>query len=59
MDVEDVHEDGDPDRAAAEERRLIDLADIDHAAIGRRDDEIRAARAGAFRIAEEIRDPED
>ena len=56
--VEDVHEDRDPERPAVQERRLIDLGDHDHAAIGGRDHDVAATRAGAFGIAEEVRDPE-
>ena len=46
------------DRSLLDERRLVDLGDLDDLAVGGRDDETLTSLAGALRIAEEISDPD-
>src|SRR3954466_8981700 len=58
VNIEDVHEDGDPAGATTEKRRLLGLDNAHHLAIGGSEDQAVAPFSRALRIAKERDDPD-
>src|SRR6266699_3851551 len=56
--VEDVHEYGQPYRAALSETRLVDVRDHDQLSICRRNHQRRTTVSDALGVAEEVGDPQ-